>query len=766
MEKEQASGKGIDKEKIYHALSVTILLASLLLSVFYFRPVFWRVLESFKDFGLSVGYYFTELLGFEGVITPTVAQIPHGATEVLPFEPAEFQSGLSKFFRLLIDKDNALSFLMKFAQTISRAAKVLILLLPVFVLLYFVINNAYRRTNNDYNADTKPLRIYKKIEAATWNKVKYFISEYINFLRDRKIYCLAAGLLWTYNLNAITILTEAFAYVFYFAVSFDVLHIYTQVAKLAMDLTVAIEFLPWWMWVVFGWLLFDHIRKERGMKALQSYEVKDRAFLEGHPGALFVVGKQRAKKTTTITSMALSQASVFREKAREKLRERDLQFPFFPWINLEKVIEYGIENGSLPTLARVRRFIRYLKTWFYECPGGTRKHALKMLKKRYGYTFGDFIFGYDYNRYGLTYDNNLYIADIFESLENYAQSYWIYAAPTPLIVANYAIRTDTQRIDNGNFPLFDDDFFSRSSKELKKEYCHILDYNAMRLGKLKGENDPYKDGFEIGVAAEMEHAKERGNQHTRTGKKDSPDCNQHNDLFELDVKMHGHAATIDNYTYFRMLLDDQRADSLAADDKDLCDIIMIKKTSEAKIVMPGFAIEEALYLITTRLFDKVYYNIRNLRGDNTLFVYLLKKLYSPINNHYVRIFNQYSIYTSTLRVSNGMTDEKLTDKGKYYLSTKKDYAARFATDGIKEFYDKKALRSKYGLNDFECYADLHPSCEEMKKVKSHFYDQIFEAFEDNGIEAIKRQIYREKVGVKYVWQKREYSDKCGDKKQQ
>ena len=614
--------------------------------------------------------------------------------------------------------------------------------------------------------NTKPLRIYKKIEAATWNKVKYFVSEYINFLRDRKIYCLAAGLLWTYNLNAITILTEAFAYVFYFAVSFDVLHIYTQVAKLAMDLTVAIDFLPWWMWVVFGWLLFDHIRKERGLKVLQSYEVKDRAFLEGHPGALFVVGKQRAKKTTTITSMALSQASVFREKAREKLRERDLQFPFFPWINLEKVIEYGIENGSLPTLARVRRFIRYLKTWFYECPGGTRKHALKMLKKRYGYTFGDFIFGYDYNRYGLTYDNNLYIADIFESLENYAQSYWIYAAPTPLIVANYAIRTDTQRIDNGNFPLFDDDFFSRSSKELKKEYCHILDYNAMRLGKLKGENDPYKDGFEIGVAAEMEHAKERGNQHTRTGKKDSPDCNQHNDLFELDVKMHGHAATIDNYTYFRMLLDDQRADSLAADDKDLCDIIMIKKTSEAKIVMPGFAIEEALYLITTRLFDKVYYNIRNLRGDNTLFVYLLKKLYSPINNHYVRIFNQYSIYTSTLRVSNGMTDEKLTDKGKYYLSTKKDYAARFATDGIKEFYDKKALRSKYGLNDFECYADLHPSCEEMKKVKSHFYDQIFEAFEDNGIEAIKRQIYREKVGVKYVWQKREYSDKCGDKKQQ
>ena len=191
MNKAQAGEKRIGKEKIYHALSVSILLASLLFSVFYFRPVFWRVLESFKDFGLSVGYYFTELLGFEGVITPTVAQIPQGVTEVLPFEPAEFQSGLSKFFRLLIDKDNALSFLMKLAQTISSAAKVLILLLPVFVLLYFVIKNAYGRTNNNYNADTKPLRIYNKLEAATWNKVKYFVSGYINFLRDRKIYCLA-----------------------------------------------------------------------------------------------------------------------------------------------------------------------------------------------------------------------------------------------------------------------------------------------------------------------------------------------------------------------------------------------------------------------------------------------------------------------------------------------------------------------------------------------------------------------------------------------
>ncbi len=52
----------------------------------------------------------------------------------------------------------------------------------------------------------------------------------------------------------------------------------------------------------------------------------------------------------------------------------------------------------------------------------------------------------------------------------------------------------------------------------------------------------------------------------------------------------------------------------------------------------------------------------------------------------------------------------------------------------------------------------------MKKVKSHFYDQIFEVFEDNSIEAAKRKKYRDEVGVKYVWQPREYPERKQKKK--
>ena len=52
------------------------------------------------------------------------------------------------------------------------------------------------------------------------------------------------------------------------------------------------------------------------------------------------------------------------------------------------------------------------------------------------------------------------------------------------------------------------------------------------------------------------------------------------------------------------------------------------------------------------------------------------------------------------------------------------------------------------------FEKLRKDEKEMKKVKSHFYDQIFEVFEDNSIEATKRKKYREEVGVKYVWHKR------------
>ena len=145
--------------------------------------------------------------------------------------------------RSLISEENAAAFFAGLARALSRGAKILLLLLPAVLLVHLLIRNAYQTPNNDYAADTKPLRLYKKIEGATWGRCKAFCKSYAAFLGARRGYLWAAALIWAYNLNAVTIFVEFLAWVFYFAISLDVLHIYTQIAKLAMDLTVAVGFL-------------------------------------------------------------------------------------------------------------------------------------------------------------------------------------------------------------------------------------------------------------------------------------------------------------------------------------------------------------------------------------------------------------------------------------------------------------------------------------------------------------------------------------------
>ncbi len=110
----------IDCRTIYHIVSAAVLVGSLLFSVFfYFRAVFFRTIQAFKDFGLSVAYYFTELSGFEGLITPRRSgEIPNNATEVLPFQPSEFITGLKAYGKAPDFKENAEAF---FSGTVEGA---------------------------------------------------------------------------------------------------------------------------------------------------------------------------------------------------------------------------------------------------------------------------------------------------------------------------------------------------------------------------------------------------------------------------------------------------------------------------------------------------------------------------------------------------------------------------------------------------------------------------------------------------------------------
>ncbi len=732
MEKAKKTKKINRIELALHLISVCILLGSLAFSVFYFKPIFFRTLQAIKDFGLSVAYYFTEPFGFEGLIKPTVNEIPDNAVEVLPFDPTIFKGQLGVFWERLIDKRNLRRFLIEVALKLLIFMTVLFPITLFILLVHYIKKSRKPKINNDHNADTRALRFYKKIEAATWDKVKVFYHLYVAFLEAYRSYIIAFVVIWVYNLNAVTIVLEALAYIFYLAVSFDFVHIYTQIAKLAMDLTVALDFVPWFLFAIVGWVLFNRWRQAIGIMILQAYEAQNREFLNTHPGALFLTGKQRAKKTTIITDMALSQDQIFRDMALEGMMKRDKQFPFFPWINVDLTLKRGQAVYGLPTLQRCRLLIQRLRVHFALQDRGYRSPIIQdILCRTYGYDFDDFIFGYDYKRYGLYYNDGLTKVSIFDAIEGYLQQCYIYTAPTSLIFGNYPVRTDLRWEDHGNLPRYDGDFFRRDPEELDElsQYSHIYDYDSGRLGKVMDKDNPLKDGFEFGVVTLDEIAKELGNQNTNAGKsaKDSK-ANVRNDGYLINTKMEGHSATIDNYTYIRRLMTDQRPDSLGAENKDLSDVVMIKDASKKKVVLPFYCVEKFLGWLVGKLHDERYLEQRMYRGDNTLPMYLLRKLTMPIFHHCERMTNIYSIYTARLKVWDSMTKELLNDDDKYYIATKKTYSGRFATDGIKDFYSKKAALSKYGLNDFPTFANVRMTTEEMDRMHSYFYSMLNEIF--------------------------------------
>lgn len=222
-----------------------------------------------------------------------------------------------------------------------------------------------------------------------------------------------------------------------------------------------------------------------------------------------------------------------------------MKFPYFPWLAFELELRKCMEYGTVYNLATVKEWVKLKEKRFFKHKDTARQ-----------------LYGYDYTRYGLFYDDALKISSLFDVLSTYAQAYFLYITESSLIVSNYAVRTDNAILSNGNFPLWLTDFFSESKR--KSRHSHILDFDVLRLGKKVLEHNPNAGSFEFGVVAITEIGKERGNNlELKEVKKACDETNQKNDLFNSWLKMCRHSATVDNYPFIKVFTDEQRPESWA-----------------------------------------------------------------------------------------------------------------------------------------------------------------------------------------------------------
>lgn len=682
-------------------LTILLTIGFILLGAFVFRASYIRVGYAFKDFGLSVAYYFCLMFGIKHNITPTVNLIPdvQSPQVTLPTDFDGFKDSAVQYFSLLVNSDNFNGWLAHISGVIVEIAKVLVIILPCIVAFILIIKAIYKRGNNKHGIDTIPLKVFKFLSKIIYQPIKRFILDYVEFIRSHSWIWISWVVIWVFNFNLATIVVEFFAYYFLFSVEFDFSTIYTQFVKLFADLKTPFVYFPWWSLVLLIYPLFDRFRKRIATMRLRHYEACNCGFINELPIVSLTCGSMGKKKTTAITDMALSQEVMFRQKAFDILQKNDMKFPHFPWILFEKAMQAEIESGQVYNLATV-------KYWVAE------------LEER-----GE-LFGYESERYSLIFDDGLKEDGLYKVLSTYAQAYFIYIITSSLIVSNYSIREDNLLIDSGNFPMWLMDFFPKRFRP-DSHHAHILDFDILRLGKKVLEENPKAGSFEFGVIGITEIGKERGNNlELQEKKKNSDEANQKNDKFNSWLKMCRHSATVDNFPFIKVFADEQRPESWGADARDLCDIVNITSSGEMKLAMPFYTIGDMISEWAFNKFIGLYYDFRFRRGDNTLLIHVLKCITYWLWKRNIRIYNRYGYSVLKIEKERGTMDGKIAKK-KYYLMSAKIYRKRFATDCFADYFNDMALRTNVGLNDYREYLTECASVDELQAQNSYFINALY-----------------------------------------
>lgn len=717
----------IRKADYRHYIMLAVFVASALCLGFFFRNGLFRLWEAVRDLGLSIAYYFCEVFAILHGISPTVKEfssLPFDADMQLPFTWEEFKVLLVQYGQTLISAVNVQNYFFMISDVLLIVARVLTLLFPLVFALFLLMDKIIKTHVVDDNHDSKELVMARRLKKRLYEPVRRWVVSFIAFLRENKLWIILVALVWALSFRIAVIVVEAFAYYFYFAVSFDVLMLYKQVVKLFLDAMPMIRTVPVPVWIIAALYVFDRCRKRVAYDRLRHLERKNMGFIISLPIVTMNCAEMGKKKTTILTDMALITETIFRTKAGEILMKYDVMFPNMPWILVERELVRALHFHQIYNLPTFRIWVRKKASRFFK----------KMSREK--------IFMYDYEKYGLHYDNNLTVVNVWEAIEEYVCAYYVYTMPSALIISNFSIRNDSVQQSLGNFPLWNFDCFEKTSMESMQasRFAHIIDFDAFRLGKKVKKDNPWQDSFDAGCVCITEIGKERGNRFELEEKKKSDEeTNQNNDLFNSEIKMIRHSATIDNFPFVRFFCDEQRPESWGADARHLCNIVHVEDSADTRLTLSFFALTELFCKAVMGRFKSMYRTYRFYRSDNTLFMTLLKRISAKIEGYYNRIYNTFGVIPVEIDIEKGVQDGKLK-RVVYYLMTKKIYSDRFSTDCFSDFFMEKGLRSRYGLNDLPTYAGVRASFDELSQQNSYFVNELL-----NGMRGMQEESVPEEV---------------------
>lgn len=712
-----------------HYVCMALTLGFALLGAFVYTQSYIRFGETVRDVVFSILYYYKTIFGIPGNLTATVV---NDSNVIFPIKEGftAFSESFKAYWVRFADFNNFEGYLDIIFSIIFFGSAFGGVFVGLGVALYEIFKVEFYKPNTDYGKDSKPLARYKAILEHVYYPVKNYIRSYGDFLARYKWYLYIWLAVWIVNLNVAQVALAVVAYIFYFACTFDVVSIFRQLYKLALDLSLMFEGLPVIGWIAIAIVLFNAWRKDRADKVLHRLDRLNKSFVDSLPICTFTNGAMGKGKNLLSTSFALDCNANFREKAYDILYKCDMSFPDFPWVELEQMLIRKINSGEIFNLASSAKYVpNYISLLD---PGFVKRCVDRYNRRHPDRTVTiELLPEYPYHL-PETYDNGCKVLPFYDVVETYSKAFFIYYSEN-FNISNYAIRLDDILESEGNFPLWNNDSIRRPSyNEFDGgKFCKNLDFDITRLNKRVVENNPLANTFEFGVVNITEIGKERLNQLEGQGvRKDSDSANQKNDGFNSFLKLIRHSSTVDFYPFAKVFSDDQRNMSLNADCKEVCTLVEIEDRLPERYVLPFGLLETDICSWILNKFSDVYYKYRYFRGDNTLTMYLLKHIVKLCFDRKERIVNKYGVSEFELELESGVLDGRRTSAS-YYILNKVAYADRYSTDCYSGYFQTRALKSGKGLKDYKSYAGVKATFKEMQAQNSYVVKSLLEDKKDN-----------------------------------
>jgi len=686
---------------IFVALSLVLMLTR------YFGSL-ERMWASVKDLGSAFYVYFLSFYMKETDVPSSVMDLPTvDLQKYIWFDLDALVKKVETFPEAIFDKYVFTEYNIFLIDLLSDIC--LVVLQGVLLLLVPLLLRTLILQNNDKPAGTMS-RPYKAALALCERCILPFLrwcrSLYESII-DRWYLKWPLVCIWFVNLNLPSLLLLCLAFYIYFCATLDVVFIVVAPVKLLVDIIIMLWALPWYAWTAIFAACAVSLAFSKGYAELRHMESKNCGFLQTTSYIVLIKGEPGLGKTTLATDMGLSWENIHKADALEIMMAMEMLFPAFSFQSLRQALNEAIDTRQIFCVPACDKFVDGL-----------------VIESPAPYLYNTNIFATERN-------TGTSKVTLDKAIRTYAKAYWIYSNDNSTM-ANYPIRFDGRFDDSKHLKKWNGDFFKRHAikDRDKSRYAHILDQDVLRQGKKMDPDNKFNGTFGYGIYVNTEWGKSRGNKVTTEEiKKTDEQTNQKNDLYSYALKMCRHAnSTIWHQVFFRFIGDEQRPESLAADQRELCSIIDIADKSELKLALPCAGLLDKLYEGVYEPFKAFYLDYLNKRSDMILSVYLMKFGVALLSRIYRYLYNTFGYYEMTLALEKGSNYGKDGKESEvkthvYYLMCKKVYSDRYNTDCHSSYFTKLQMEAELGIRDYPTFDNLRMTVDEMKAQHDYFINE-------------------------------------------